>query len=259
MEKIETLSNEAQFADTPLYFNSFAYENLGMLKTQTVLKVDSYALICVPYQFSMKRGILAGAFSKEEIEYFQKYRNSLAGLALAFQKPDAAEPMKIFCRCQITGIAPMKGREGVGLIVCDWKPIPPDLADLLAGHFRLLEQLKLEYRDLADKTVPITPVSAKRLGFNNYAILKTSTTQQKLAVFSLAANRMDFLLSPQSPDFHAGDKLSITLFFQRYRFALPGMIDKVERLPTGVQRCRASLGFSPELMQLLEEYFKAKG
>ncbi len=259
MEKTEVLSNEAQYADTPLYFNSFAYENLGMLKAQTILKVDSYSLICIPYQFSMKRGILAGAFSKEEIEYFQKYRNSLAGLALVFQKPDSPEPMKIFCRCQLSGIAPMKGREGVGLIVCDWKPIPPDLAELLADHFRLLDRLKLEYKDFADKDVPITPQSAKRLGFNNYAIMKADSFQQKLAVFSLAANRIDFLLSPQSPELHAADKLTITLFFQRYRFAVPGMVDRAERLPTGVQRCRASLGFSPELIQILEEYFRAKG
>ena len=53
MQKQEALSNEEQFGDAPLYFNSFAVHSTGIIKAQTLLRVDTYNLACVPYQFSM--------------------------------------------------------------------------------------------------------------------------------------------------------------------------------------------------------------
>lgn len=257
MQKGEALSYEEQFAEAPLYFNAFAVNSTGIVKSQTILKVDTYNLACVPYQFSMKRGILAGAFSKDEIAFFQRYKEAIAGLGLVFQRPDERSPMKIFCRCQLAAIAPMKEKEGVGLVVCDWKPIPPDLALVLGEHLSLLERLKLEYADFKDKAVPITPDTARKLGFNNYAIMSGEAGQQKLALFSVSANRLDFLLPLRSSDLQPGEKVSIALFFQRYRFTVSGLVEKSERLPTGVQRGRATIDFSPELVQLLEGYFLA--
>ena len=255
MQKQEALNYEAQFGDAPLYFNPFAVHCTGIIKAQTLLKVDTYNLACVPYQFSMKRGILAGVFSKDEIAFFQRFKDSLAGLGLVFQRPDQREPMKIFCRCQIGAIGMMKEREGVGLIVCDWKPIPPDLAQVLGEHLMLLERLKLEFGDFRDKVVPITPDSAKRLGFNNYAIMSCAAGQQKLALFSIAVNKLEFLAPLRSADLVVGEKVSFALFFQRYRFSVSGGITGSERLQTGVQRGRAAIDFSPELVQLLEEYY----
>ncbi len=258
MQKQATLNYEEQYAQALVQWNAFAVQATGLAQGQTLLKVDTYNLACVPYQFTMRRAVLVGSFSKDEIAFFQRFKNSVAGLSLAFQRPDAREPMKVFCRCQVAGVGMMKDREGVALIVLDWKPIPPDLAEVLGEYLSLVDRLKVEFGDFRDRRVPITPASAKSLGFNNYAVMSSGGVQTKLALFALAANYLEFLVPMRSADLAPGTEAVFSLYFLSYRFAVQGRIESAERLPTGVQRVRASIGFSAELVHLLEGYFSSR-
>lgn len=255
MQKVETLSYEEQFKDATVSFSPFVQSSTGIIQSQTSLKVDTYTLACVPYQLSMSRAVLIGAFSKDEIVFFQRFKGSLAGLVLTFQGATAKEPEKIFCRCQIAAVGLMKGREGVGLIVCDFKPIPPALAQILGDHLMGLDRLRIQWEDFRDKAVQVNPESSHKLGYNNYAVLSLGGEQHKLALFSIAVNRLDFLMPLRSPDLCAGTKASFNLYFQKYRFTVEGTIDSAQRLQTGVQKARAVIGFSPELCDLVSNYY----
>lgn len=255
MQKVETLSYEEQFRDAVVAFGPFALQSTGIIQSQTVLKVETYTLACVPYQLSMSKAILIGSFTKDEVAFFQRFKGALAGLTLSVQRPTAREPEKIFCRCQISGVGLMKGRDRVGLIVCDFKPIPPALAAILGEHLLDLERLKAEYKDFKDKGVMVDPASSRKLGYNNYAVLATGGDQQKIALFSIAVNRIEFLTPLRSADLAPGLPVSFSLFFQRYRMTVPGRIERAGRLPTGVQRASAVLDFSPELCDIISEYF----
>ena len=255
MPKPGTLSLEEQFKDVMVSFTPFALASTGILQSQTFLKVDTYRLVCAPYQLSMRRAVLIGAFTPDEIAFFQRYTNTLSALSLAVQRPTAREPEKIFCRCQISGVGLMKGRDRVGLIVCDFKPIPPALAAILGEHLLDLERLKAEYKDFKDKSVMVDPASSRKLGYNNYAVLAAGGDQQKIALFSIAVNKIEFLTPLRSADLAPGLPVSFSLFFQRYRMTVPGRIERAGRLPTGVQRASAVLDFSPELCDIMSEYF----
>jgi hypothetical protein len=257
MQKTEVLSYEEQFKDVAISFSPFTLASMGIIQSQTSLKVDTYTLACVPYQLSMARTVLIGAFSKDEIAFFQRFKGSLAGLTLAVQRPTAKEPEKIFCRCQVSAVGLMKGREGVGLIVCDFKPIPPALAQLVGDHLMNVERLKALCVDLRDKAAQVTPETSRKLGYNNYAVLAIGAEQHKLALFTIAVNRVDFLMPMRSPDLKAGTVAAISLFFQKYRFTVAARIESAQRLPTGVQKVRASMDFSPELCELMSDYFFA--
>lgn len=259
MHKQETLNYEEQYKDALVAFSSFALANTGIDRTQTQLKIDSYVLSAIPWQFGMKRGVLAGSFTKEEIAFFLRFKNSLAGLALSVQRPDSREQLKIFCRCQLSALGMMKDRDNIGLVVLDWKPIPPDLVRILGDYLSLVERLKLEWGDFQNRAIQVTPESARRLGFNNYAVMNSGGLQHKLALFSIAANRLEFLMPLRSPDQRPGAEAAFSLYFLKYRFTVPGRIESSERLPTGVQRVKASLSFSPEFVHILEEYFSSQG
>jgi hypothetical protein len=258
MQKQEVLSNEEQFKDALLSFTPFVLRSTGIIQAQTSLKVDTYNLVCVPYQLSMKRVVLVGSFMKDEIVFFQRFKNALAGLTVTVQRPNAREAEKIFCRCQVSAVGMMKGRDRVGLVVCDFKPIPPALAEIMAEHLIFMERLKAQWGDFRDRVVQVSPETSHKLGFNNYAVMSIGATQHKLALFSIAANRMDFLMPLQSPDIGPGTSASFTLYFQRYRFALPGKVETASRMPSGVQRIVAALAFSPELTDILSEFFFAQ-
>jgi hypothetical protein len=128
---------------------------------------------------------------------------------------------------------------------------------LLGEHLLGLDTLRIQWNDFRDKAVQISPESSRKLGFNNYAVLATGGDQFKLALFSLAVNRLDFLMPFRSPDLAQGITVAISLYFQKFRFTVTGTIEKSERLPTGVQKIRASLNFSPELCDLMSDYFFA--
>jgi hypothetical protein len=247
------------YPDATVQFSPFAFSNTGVIKSQTVLKLDTYSLVTVPWQFSMTKAILLGSFSLDEISFFQRFRASVASLSLGVQRPDERQPIKVFARCTVSAIGPMKDKKGIALIVLEWKPMPPDLAEILGRYLDLVERLKVEVGDYKDKFIQISPTTAKRLGYNNYAVLRKGGEQAKIALFSLASNRLDFLESMNSPDRLVGEQVVIDLFFLKYRFSVSGTIDSATRLPTGVQRSKLVIGFSAELMHILEEYFNQHG
>ncbi|HUW40671.1 MAG TPA: hypothetical protein VMV90_06640 [Rectinemataceae bacterium] len=255
MQKQETLSYADQYKDAVIPCSPFVFRSTGLVQSLTSLKVETYNLACVPYQFSMSRAALLGAFSKDEVAYFQRFTNALAALSLTVQGGNDREPSKIFCRCQISAFGTMKGRDRVGLVLCDFKPIPPSLETILGEHLMRLDRLRMEWNDLRGKSVPITPDSARKMGFNNYASAASGSEQFKLALFSLAVDQVDFLMPLRSPDMRVGTVMVFNLFFQKYRFSVNGTIASTQRLPSGVQKVRATLEFSPELTDLLNDYF----
>lgn len=249
------MNYETQYPDSTIQFNPFAFANTGIVKAQTLLKLDTYTVIAIPFQFTMKRGILLASLSPNEVVFFQRFRGTAASLSLQVQRSDQKEPVKIFARCTLAAIGQMKDREGVALIALDWKPIPPDLAELLGGYLDLVQRLKVEAEDFRDKAILIDVAAAKRLGYNNYAVLRKNGEQFKVALFSLAANRADFLVPMRDPDRNPGEEVVLDLYFLKYRFGVTAKIATSQRLPTGVQRCRADLAFSPELIHILEDWF----
>lgn len=251
------MSYEEQYKDAVVSFSPFVLNSTGIIQSQTSLKVDTYMLACVPYQLSMAKAILIGAFTKDEIVFFQRFKGALAGLTLTVQGGTSKEPAKIFCRCQISAVGLMKGRDGVGLIACDFKPIPPNLAALLGEHLLHLDRLRTQWGDFRDKVVQVNPDSSRKLGYNNYAVMTYGPDQYKLALFSISVNSLDFLMPMRSPDLPEGAEVSFSLFFQKFRFSVAGKVVSATRLPTGVQKLVASINFSPEICDLLSDYFFA--
>jgi hypothetical protein len=251
------MSYEDQYKDAVVSFSPFVLNSTGIIQSQTSLKVDTYTLACVPYQLSMSRVVLIGAFSRDEIVFFQRFKGALAGLTLLVQRATVKEPEKIFCRCQIAAVGPMKGRDRVGLMICEFKPIPPALASILGEHLIDVDRLRVQWQDLRDKSVKVDPECSKKLGYNNYAVLSCGPDLHKLALFTLAVNCIDMLMPMHSPDMAPGTAVAVNLYFRKYRFSVKGRIDSSLRLPTGVQKLHVSIDFSPELCDLMSDYFFA--
>ncbi len=243
------------YSDAVVALSPFAVKKMGLISNQTLLKVDTSNLVCIPYRLSMKGVVLLGSFSRNEISFFQRFKGSLAGLNLVLQPGDAQTPIKVFCRCSILQFGSMKGRESLGLISAEFKPCPPDMTNIIGDYLMLVDRLHIEYEDFRDKIIPINPESARILGFNNYATLSSGPTVTKLALFSISVNTIEFLASMNTPDLHTGQTSTLRLFFQKYQFNVSGSITEVNRLPTGVQRGKVAIEFSPELVDLLENYY----
>ena len=244
----------AQYENVTASINPFAQARMGLKPGQTIVKLDTYNIICVPYRLAMGGAVLIASFSSEELSFFQRYVNGLAGLTLIFQPGGAQNPLKIFARCVLRSVSPMKGRESIGLVDVVFKPCPPDLETILIDYFMLLDRLKVEYDDFKGKSISINPDSAKAMGYNNYSMIAYEGAQAKVALFALASDSLDFLVPMNGPVLEQGKPMQMKLFFQSYQFAVPGSIASVSKLQNGVQKARASVQFSSELVSIIEQY-----
>lgn len=238
-----------------IVFNPHAVKNTGIKQNQTVLKLDTYNIIAVPYRMSVSNVVLLAFLSGDELTFFQKYIGSLCSLSLVFQRPDQLETLKLFVRCTLLQIGQMKGRDNVGLINLEMKSCPNDLLAIIAEYLVRIEQLKTKAEDYRDKPVSITAENARALQYNNYALLSAGSGEQRIRVFALCSNQIDFLSLPDAADIPVGTKLRIKLFFQQYQFTVGGSVTAAARLPSGVLRVKAALEFSLELTEILEHYY----
>ncbi|MBU0927104.1 MAG: hypothetical protein KKA67_05105 [Spirochaetes bacterium] len=244
----------AQYENETASINQFAQARMGLKPGQTSVKIDTYNIVCVPYRLSMNGAVLIASFSREELAFFQRYVNGLAGLTLIFQPASAQNPLKIFARCFLKSVSTMQGRESIGLLDVAFKPCPPDLLSILVDHFMLLDRLKVEYDDYKGKSISVNPDSAKAMGYNNYAMLVYDGTQTKVALFALASDSLDFLVPMNGPVLEQDRPVQMKLFFQSFQFTVPGSLSSVARLQNGVQKVRATIRFSCELVSIIEQY-----
>ncbi|MFH2113254.1 MAG: PilZN3 domain-containing protein, partial [Spirochaetota bacterium] len=235
----------AQFENEAITVNPFATTKLGIVPGQTMVKVASYNIVCAPYRISMKSALLMASFSREELVFFQRYANGLAGLAMVFQQASSQQPFKIFARCVLKSITSMKSREAIGIISVVFKPCPPDLVAFLGDYLMLLERLKVEYDDFKGKRIGMNPESAKLMGYNNFAELSCAGGKSKMALFGLASDRLEFLLPVQAPELAGGMPATIKLYFQSYQFLINAKIHEVMKLPSSAQKASAYIDFSP--------------
>lgn len=254
MQPTHQFDIHAQFENETLSVSPFASAKMGLQAGQTAVKVDAYNIVCVPFRLSMKGAVLLASFSQDELTFFKKYTGGLAGLTLIFQPANAQAPLKIFARCVLNSIEPMKGRESVGLIGVEWKPCPPDLVSMLGDYFMLVERLKAEYEDYRGKMIQVNADTSKLMGYNNYAVLGYEKAESKIALFSLASDRLSFLLPMNGPALEAGKPVTVKLFFRSFQFALQGSVAETARLPSGVQKASATVQFSPELVSIIEAF-----
>ena len=234
--------------------NLFAQSKLGLKQGQTLVKIDTYNIICVPYRFSLKGAVLLASFSNEELSLFQRYVNGVAGLTLIFQPNKAPNPLKIFARCMLKSVSPMKGRESIGLVEVVFKPCPPDLTTIFIDYFMLLDRLKVEFDDYKGKLIPINSDSSKAMAYNNFSLLSYEGAQAKVALYALASDMLNFLVPMNGPGLEEGKSMQMKLYFQSFQFTVQGSISKIARLQNGVQKVEASIQFSSELVSIIEQY-----
>jgi hypothetical protein len=243
-----------QYKDVSITFSSYVLKKMGIQQSLTSLKIDVYNLMCVPYQVSMDSVVLLLSLSTDEIVFFQRFKGCMAGFTIVFQQ-QKGNPLKLFARCSVTSIVPIKNRPNVALINLDFKPCPDDFTRIICDYLSSLERLKIEYEDYKGKSVNITPETAKSLGFNNFAIFTSKEGSYRFALFALATDSATMLFSAHTPDMAVGMECSAKLYFQKYQFSVPGKILSSQRQPTGVIKAKMSLEFSPELVELLSGFF----
>ena len=245
-----------RFGEQAIAGNQYALTKLGIDRAHCSLKIEEYLILCVPFQLGFKRSVFMASLSKQELAFFQKYLNGIAGLSLALNPKKKPEPIKFFLRCTLTTVGQMKGRENVGLFVVDYKTSPGEMVSILGNFMETQERLKTQYEDYGKTSIRITPAVAKMMGYNLYAtITQPNTPPRRVQVFNLNSKTIEHLEAASASVLNPGTSVTYQLFFQKFRITVNATITAVNTLSQGITRNTASLEFSPELVEIIDEYW----
>ena len=250
----------ARFAEQTIAGNQYALTKLGVDRAYCSIKIEEYLILCVPFQLGFKRSIFLASLSKQELVFFQKYLNSSVTLSLALNPGNRPEPVKFFLRCTLNTLGQMKGRENVGLIVVDYKTTPDEMINMLGNFLETQEKIRTQYNDYGKTLIRMTPDIAKILGYNMYAtITEPNTEPRRVQLFSINSKTLEHMEAAGAPVRKTGTAISYQLFFKKYRININGTISSAVILPQGIVRTVSNLEFSPELVEILDDYwFKSR-
>jgi hypothetical protein len=250
----------ARFSEQNIACSQYAMSKLNVDRSHCFLKIDEYVILCVPFQLGFKRSIFLASLSQQELTFFQRYMNGLIGLSIALNPEGRPEPIKFFIHCNLSTISQMKGRENVGLFVVEYKTSPAELVRMLGAYLEGQERIKAQYEDYGKSLIKITPETAKAIGYNMYAtIMEPGQEARRVQVFNLSTKAVEHLEAAGGPVRAAGAAAAYQFFFKKYRVSAAGTIVKAEVLPQGIVRTVANLALSPELVEIIDDYWYNSG
>ena len=246
----------SRFGEQTIPGNQYALTKLGVDRANCSLKIEEYIILCVPFQLGFKRSIFMASLSRQELAFFQKYANSNVGLSIALNPNKRPEPMKFFLRCTLANIGQMKGRENVGLFVVDYKTTPDEMVNILGNFLEAQERNRTQYEDYGKTSIKMSPQIAKLLGYNMYATISQGQSgPRRIQLISLNSKALEHLEAPGAPIVPAETAVSYQLFFQKYRINVNAKVTSAGAMPQGFIRTAAALDFSPELVEIIDDYW----
>jgi hypothetical protein len=245
-----------RFSGQSVACSQYALAKLGVDRSNCSLKIEDYLILCIPFQFGLKRSLFLASLSKQELAFFQKYINGIANLSISFARPGRPEPLNFFIRCTLNQIGQMKDRENVGLFVVDYKTTPNELIQILGKFLEFQDKLRFQFDDYSKNVIRLTPDTAKLMGYNMFATVADGTPSgRRIQIVNLHSKMLEHLEAAGAPVRAPGTRADYQLFFKKYRIAASGIIHSAVQLPQGIVRTVANMNFSPELIEIIDDYW----
>jgi len=246
------------FADQTIRFTPYALKKTGLVQSQVLLKIEDYTLICAPYQLSMSHGIFLVVLSTQEITFFQQFQKKLCTITLTFQNTGSKKPLSLMLRATLDRVGPVKGKQNVCMMDASIRSCPNDLVMIIGDYLTSFAALKSQYDVFREKQIVMDAGSAKLMRYNNYMELFVGAAKTRATLLSLSTGSVVARLSMEIPGVAEDAACSVRLYFQIYQFMVNGKITKVEKSPSGQSTVTASIEFSPELLEIVDDYFYRK-
>ncbi len=244
-----------RFGEQTVRFKPYAVKKMGVLQSQTLLKLEDYVLICAPFQLSMKRAVLLVILSPEEISFFQQFQGKMASLSFTFQRPGAKSPTNLFLHGILERMGPVKGRTNICMADLSFSGCPNELIEIIGDFLLGCESLKNQYETFRDRLIEMTPENARDMRFNNYVESQVGSKKLLSRLVSMSVNRLVLDLPVPASELQEGLKFISRLYFQTYQFSVQGEVASVQERNGRTSRVQYDVGFTPELVEIVDDYF----
>jgi hypothetical protein len=244
-----------KYSEQTIRFNPYAVKKMGLQQSQTLLKLEDYMLICAPYQLTMDRVVLLVILSREEISFFQQFQNKLTSVNMSFLKPTNKNPINLFIRGTLTRLGPVKGRDNVSLFEVVYKNCPNDLVEIIGDYLLAYESLQGQFVTYKDREVEMNEEIARTMRFNDFVESQIGGQRVQTKLISVGVNKVALEIPGRMPAPSVGQILSSKLYFQTHQFVINGKVTAVDALGSGGKKVSLAVGFTPELVEIMDDYF----
>ncbi len=259
MAKSRIVEYVEKFADQAVRITPYAQKKTGLVGSQVFLKVEDYLLICAPFELSLNRGIFLVVLSPQEISFFQRFQKKLCSINLTFQQTGSKRPLTLLLRGTLDRIGPIKGRQNVCMMVASIKSCPNDLVEIIGDYLSGYQGLRSQFENFSGRSIRIDESAARLMRYNNYVELIAGTVRARATLLSLAANAATVRVHALPPGLQEGKVCSIRLYFQVYQFSAGARVSSVQPAQGGDIDVTVSLDFTPELIEIIDDYFYRLG
>jgi hypothetical protein len=248
-----------KYGDRTITCTPYALSKLGVEKNKCFLKIEEYSILCIPFQFGFKRSLFLATISPQELIFFQKYVNTIIGLSISFAPLNRA-PAKFLLRCTLISLGQMKGRENVGLFVADFKTNPEELTILLGGFLETQDRLQARYEEYGRMLIKMTVPVAKQLGYNLESVItEPGKEMRKIQILGLTSKSIEHMEAAGTPVRLPGTPVAYEIMLKKTRLLLTGTVTSANILPQGLVRTVSTLIYSPELVEIIDDYWYTIG
>jgi len=145
------------------------------------------------------------------------------------------------------------------MVAVEFKSYPEDLIGLIGSFFTTLKILESYFPKLNDREIPINHDTSDILKFNNFIECRIGSRTIDAKLYSIAANKSVLIIPGIDPNLASGTEIVTKFYFQRYRFTLKGKVGSLTKRNDGFVIVAFDYGYSPELVDIVSEYFIKKG
>ena len=255
MAKSRIEEYRARFSERIIRFTKYTVKKTGLVQSQTILKIEDYVLVCAPFQLAMDRAIFLVILSRQEHVFFQQMLKKICSVSFSFMRPGQSHPIHFFIRGIVNRISPVKGRPNVCIIDVTYKICPDDLVEILGHYITAYDSLKSLVKDLKGREVPMGAEAKRIMKFNDYVESIIGSRKVKTRLLSIGVDRLVLGIPESITGLSERNTFASKLYFRSYQFRVNGMVVRMERPQNGYRRILYAIEFSPELVEILDNYF----
>ncbi len=236
--------------------NPYVVRKIGLIHSQTFLRLEDYQIICIPYQLSFSSIILLGILSPQEITFFQQYQNVLCSLTMTYQDTRRKQTKAMLIRANLVQIGAMKNRDNICLFRLSLRSVPNLLVEILGTYFSFMEMVRKKHRELAGRQVEMKePGTAGAIGYTGRAEAIAGSKLIPLELIALAVDGLTARVSSVHGNFRVDMVLPVKLTFRSVQLTVRGTVREVSEAGNIFLDLRIELEFTPDLVELLESWF----
>jgi hypothetical protein len=183
-----------QFADKSITINPYIMKKLGIIKAKSLIRINDYQLVCVPYTISLSDCRILLILSPREQSIITEGSKGNIMLHLEFHHPNLDKDIPLFFRIAIKSFKQLNTRLNQCLLEASLLTVPQDYREILLEYFLKNEENLTIYKDpeLSEKIVTakqFEPLKMKKQGFIRFSNdLKLhcriiTTSLQKIVLF----------------------------------------------------------------------------